>query len=113
MRLTLRGGRGRLRRMAAAHLITISACGLSAASASALSAHGQRLHLVPKLSLHANQSNNWFGYNQGALEQGGKLFNSITGQWTVPTATQHTAARPSPPRTGSASVAAAWTPDAQ
>lgn len=76
--------------MAAVTSITIAACGLSAASASALSAHGQRLHLVPTLSLHANQSNNWFGYNQGALEQGGKLFNSITGQWTVPTATQHT-----------------------
>ncbi len=71
--------------------IAIAACGLSAASASALTAHGQRLHLVPKLSVHASQSNNWFGYNQGALEQGGKLFNSITGSWTVPTASQHTA----------------------
>jgi hypothetical protein len=64
---------------------------MSAASASALSAHGQRIHLVPKVGLNANQSNNWFGYNQGALEQGGKLFNSITGSWTVPTASQHTA----------------------
>jgi hypothetical protein len=33
---------------------------------------------------------NWFGYNQGTLEQGSKLFSSITGEWTVPTATQHT-----------------------
>ena len=39
----------------------------------------------------ANQSSNWFGYNQGSLEQGGKVFNSISGNWTVPTATQHTA----------------------
>ncbi len=40
--------------------------------------------------LHANQSTNWFGYNQGALEPGKSLFSSITGDWTVPTATQHT-----------------------
>jgi Peptidase A4 family len=53
--------------------------------ASAPKSHGQRL----KLALHASQSNNWFGYNQGALEQGGKLFNSITGNWRVPRATQH------------------------
>lgn len=50
------------------------------------SAHGS---LVSPL-LDANSSSNWFGYNQGTLEQGSKLFNSITGDWTVPTATQHT-----------------------
>ena len=84
-------------------------CGASAAGASAtLRAHGQLLslaghrhssshhkrgtsrHHVSAQSTNANQSNNWFGYNQGALEQGGKLFHSITGDWTVPTATQHT-----------------------
>jgi hypothetical protein len=38
-----------------------------------------------------NQSNNWSGYNQGTLEQGGgTLFHSISAHWTVPTATQHT-----------------------
>ncbi len=77
--------------MAVAISIATAVGGISAASASALSAHGQRLHLIPGLHLNASSSNNWFGYNQGALEQGGKLFNSITGQWTVPTATQHTA----------------------
>jgi hypothetical protein len=52
--------------------------------------HGQLLHLLGR---HANmtQSTNWMGYDQGALEQGGKLFNAVTGDWTVPTATQHTA----------------------
>jgi hypothetical protein len=45
----------------------------------------------PIVVVGANQSNNWSGYNQGTLEQGGKMFNSITGKWTVPTATQHTA----------------------
>ena len=67
--------------------------GVSAASASALSAHGQLLRLAGKRGSsqsNANQSSNWFGYNQGTLEQGSKLFNSITGNWTVPKATQHT-----------------------
>jgi hypothetical protein len=45
---------------------------------------------VPGLHINANQSTNWFGYDQGSIEQGGKLFNSITADWTVPTATQHT-----------------------
>lgn len=55
-------------------------------------AHGSRVHSLHLLHLIAatNQSNNWSGYNQGTLEQGSKLFNSISGQWTVPTATQHT-----------------------
>jgi len=57
---------------------------------SALQAHGQLLALRPHASLNANQSTNWFGYVQGTLEQGGKLFNSISGQWTVPAASQHT-----------------------
>ncbi len=56
----------------------------------ALSSHGQLLRLAaPGLHLNANQSNNWWGYVQGTLEQGGKLFNSISGTWTVPTASQH------------------------
>ncbi len=69
-------------------------CAVAATSASAavkLGSHGQLLRLAPKhLKLNANSSTNWFGYDQGALEQGGKLFNSISGNWTVPTATQHT-----------------------
>jgi hypothetical protein len=73
-----------------------AALALSAAPAGAsvtahsLTAHGQFLHLAPHGSLNANQSSNWFGYNQGTLEQGSKQFNAITGDWTVPTATQHT-----------------------
>jgi hypothetical protein len=48
--------------------------------------HGGRV-----ISVGANQSNNWSGYNQGALEQGGKTFHSIAGTWTVPTATARNA----------------------
>jgi hypothetical protein len=66
--------------------------GLATTAHAATRTHGSLLDLAkPHTSVHAAQSNNWFGYNQGTLEQGSKLFNSITGDWTVPTATQHTA----------------------
>lgn len=57
---------------------------------SALHSHGQLLRLAPRLRVNANDSSNWFGYNQGTLEQGDRLFSSISGDWTVPTASQHT-----------------------
>jgi hypothetical protein len=44
------------------------------------------------VSLNPNQSSNWGGYNQGAFAKG-TLFNSLTGNWTVPTATQHRSKR--------------------
>jgi len=78
------------RRLPAAVLAALATSLVCAASASALSAHGQLLRLAPRLSAHTNQSSNWFGYNEGALEQGGRLFTSITGDWTVPAARQHT-----------------------
>jgi Peptidase A4 family len=71
-------------------LIALAVFAVSAAAASAkLTSHGQLLKLS---GLHANTntSTNWFGYNQGTLEKNNTLFNSITGDWTVPTATQHT-----------------------
>jgi hypothetical protein len=46
-----------------------------------------------------NESNNWSGYNQGALERK-KTFHAITATWVVPTATQHTA--------GQAEFSASW-----
>src|SRR3954447_9599387 len=49
-------------------------------------AHGQLL----RVRANTNQSTNWFGYNLGTLERGETLFNAITGDWTVPAATQHT-----------------------
>jgi hypothetical protein len=73
-------------------LATLAVVTASASAALRLKSHGQLLHPVPhSLKVNANSSSNWFGYNQGTLEQGSKLFNSITGDWTVPTATQHTA----------------------
>jgi hypothetical protein len=75
----------------AAVVMALATVALTAGTASAapLTAHGQLLHLAPGATANANQSSNWFGYDQGTLEQGGKLFNSISGDWTVPTATQH------------------------
>jgi len=91
----------RLMRVRAARRLTVVVClslaalAVVTASASAalkLKSHGQLIHPAPhSLKVNANSSSNWFGYNQGTLEQGSKLFNSITGDWTVPTATQHTA----------------------
>lgn len=73
--------------------MAIVACLLAGpAAARPISAHGQLLRLVrgPHGALNAGQSNNWFGYNEGALETGKGLFHSIAGNWTVPRARQHT-----------------------
>jgi len=63
------------------------AASADAGSTTRPTAHGQLIHVLA----NTNQSSNWFGYNQGTLERGGTLFNSITGDWTVPTASHHTA----------------------
>jgi Peptidase A4 family len=68
-------------------LVSVLAIVLVAPPASAAPA---RIHGGTIVAVNANQSANWFGYNQGSIEQGGKLFNSITGTWNVPTATPHT-----------------------
>jgi hypothetical protein len=70
--------------------LTAVAVGAGGANAAGLTAHGQLLHLAHGAKVNTNQSSNWFGYGQGTLEQGSKLFDSITGDWTVPAATQHT-----------------------
>jgi hypothetical protein len=53
----------------------------SAGATRTLSSHGELIHI----RANTNQSSNWFGYQQGTLEKGDTLFNSITGDWTVPT----------------------------
>jgi hypothetical protein len=84
---------GAIRRLTLIVSVSLASFAAATASASAaLTSHGQLLHLAPhSLKANTNSSTNWFGYNQGTLEQNGKMFNSITGDWTVPTATQHTA----------------------
>jgi hypothetical protein len=77
------------------------ACGLAPAGSLARARHHRSLvrathgitahgAIIKPFRVDTNQSQNWSGYNQGALEQGGKLFHAITGYWTVPTATAHT-----------------------
>src|SRR5512133_734568 len=82
-----------LRGKAAGGLIAVAltAGALLPSAASALpDSHGNVVKLVrPGLRANANESSNWFGYNQGMLERGGKRFHSIAGDWKVPRATQH------------------------
>src|SRR5579872_1458384 len=66
--------------------ILLAGTSLGAGAEATPQAHGHFVQVV-----NANQSSNWFGYDQGTLEQGGKQFSSIGGDWTVPAATQHTA----------------------
>jgi hypothetical protein len=67
----------------------------TASSSPALRATGRQVGPVqivrPGSALATNQSSNWSGYNQGSVEQGGKLFTSISARWVVPTVSQHTA----------------------
>jgi len=70
-------------------LLAAAAAALASASTASATpaAHGQLL----QVRADTNQSTNWFGYNQGSLDLGGKQFNAITGDWIVPTPTQHSA----------------------
>ena len=86
---------GRRATFAAAVLAASTALGVSLASGSVgvPGSHGHLLHLVkPGLGANASKSSNWFGYNQGSQERGMK-FHSIAGDWTVPSARQHTKGR--------------------
>jgi len=70
-------------RVAAALSACLVVLGCFAANAAAKPlAHGDFIHITKHAN--ANQSNNWFGYNQGTLEKSNTLFHSITGDWTVP-----------------------------
>src|SRR3954464_889865 len=55
------------------------------------SGHGRTIGLVrgAHTTMNMSQSSNWSGYNKGMLETGSG-FHSISGQWTVPSATAHT-----------------------
>jgi Peptidase A4 family len=68
-------------------VVVCLAVATSASARSVPGSHGQFVHLLA----NTNSSTNWFGYDQGSLALGGKMFNSITGDWIVPTASEHTA----------------------
>jgi hypothetical protein len=81
--------------MRSARLALASAAGLALALAASSPAgagtQGRTIGLVrgAHASVNMTQSSNWSGYNKGMLETGSG-FHSISGQWTVPAATQHT-----------------------
>jgi hypothetical protein len=54
----------------------------------------------PIVSIGANKSNNWSGYNQGLLEQAGKMFHQVSADWVVPRASAH--------RLGEAEFSSTW-----
>ena len=81
------------RASAVAGAALVLCAGLAAQASGALSAHGHVVQIVKRgIGVHTNQLLDWFGYNQGSLEQGGaKQFHSIAGDWTVPAAHRHAA----------------------
>ena len=90
IRSTVRRATAVLAVLAASIVMGASLASGNEGAAGVASSHGSLLHLVkPGLGANANESNNWFGYNQGSQERGMK-FHSISGDWTVPTAKQHT-----------------------
>ena len=68
----------------AARILTGSLAGADPLASSALTS-GSGVHLTEA----TNQSSNWFGYSEPVTQSG--PYMSISGTWTVPTATQHTA----------------------
>lgn len=88
-----------LAKLVSAGVLLMSSAVTVAAGTPAAPSAVQMFHR-PIVAVGANQSNNWSGYNQGALEQGGKLFHQISGTWVVPTATAHKA--------GEAEYSASW-----
>jgi hypothetical protein len=82
---------------AAAGLIALSlASPVTSAAAGVAGSTGQGVIQVVRgigAGVNTNQSSNWSGYNIGAdypQVSTGTLFTSVSGEWTVPTATAHT-----------------------
>jgi hypothetical protein len=79
-------------RLTEALAVSVLLCAACATPASArLTAHGQLLKLARPTRFGQTTSDNWFGYNLGALQGSTQLYHAISGTWTVPTATQHAA----------------------
>ena len=82
--MTLRPGMHGARRTT---LLVLAGAGVALlvplAPTTAPSAARARPHAVEVF--HTQQSNNWSGYNQGVVEKG-TVFQSVSGEWVVPTA---------------------------
>jgi hypothetical protein len=90
-------GRMRTALAGAAGLVALALAGPGVAAtvgAATIAGHGV-IHVVHGVGagINTNQSSNWSGYNIGADYPQvaiGTTFTSVTGEWTVPAATQHT-----------------------
>jgi hypothetical protein len=76
----------------AAAVAAAAAAAMTASPGAASASPGRSVGLLQLAhaagSYDMTQSNNWSGYDKGVLETG-TTFHSISGQWVVPTATQH------------------------
>src|SRR2546421_220370 len=74
-------------------LVGLAAAVVAVTSMTATASSGESWHAMPHhrvVSVGANKSNNWSGYNQGALEKH-KTFHQVSATWKVPTAAAHRA----------------------
>jgi hypothetical protein len=91
--------------VAACGLVALGLAGPAVGTAPGAAGLGGVIHVVHAAggNVNTNQSTNWSGYNIGAdypQVTTGTTFTSASGQWTVPTARQHT--------TGQAENSATW-----
>jgi hypothetical protein len=75
----------RIRPAALAVVAVIAVAGVATRFPMGATAAGRSAHPGPILALHAGQSSNWFGYNQGILEKAAP-FNQVAADWNVPSA---------------------------
>lgn len=78
-----------MRRRVVRTIVVGAMAALVTTAAGDVSARSEVVHR-PIAVLHANQSANWSGYDQGLLERG-TTFHEVSATWVVPTATQHLA----------------------
>ena len=83
--------------------VAVLGMGVPLAFAAPTSLDHSVVHVARFGQVNTNQSSNWSGYNIGTdypQVSTGTLFTSVTGEWTVPKATQHTS--------GQAEDSASW-----
>jgi hypothetical protein len=79
----------KLGRFACATALVVAGVAATSGTSTASATASRVSHVL--LRVHANESTNWSGYNQGSAALGGVMFNEIAGTWTVPTPSAHQA----------------------
>ena len=88
----------KLRGLLGALAVSTTLSAAQAASPKAATVERHNIFVAPIAVVAAEQSSNWFGYNQGTLEQeslghGPMMFHAVTGDWNVPAVRRHGARR--------------------